>query len=163
MKIERDRVVEFHYDLRSESGDLLESSRDRDPVALLHGHGNVVEGVERALRGRSAGERFEATVSPEQGYGIRRDGWTRRISKKHFPGGKRLRPGDEATIRTEGRMRTVTVLKVGGKMVDVDLNHPMAGRSLHFQIEILAVRAAEPEEVAHGHVHGAGGHHHRVP
>ena len=160
MEIERDNVVRFHYELSDDSGEPLESSRDREPLVVLFGHGSLIPGVEAALTGRQAGERFTVEVPPEQGYGLRRDGWVQRVSKKHVPGARRLRPGMATTIPTESGRRPVTVVKVGATVVDVDLNHPLAGRTLHFDIEVIEVREADPEEVAHRHVHGPGGHPH---
>jgi FKBP-type peptidyl-prolyl cis-trans isomerase SlyD len=159
MKIERNRVVELHYDLRSDDGPVIESTREREPIAALIGHRNVVFGLERALEGHETGDRFEVTVSPEDGYGPRREGWTARFSKKHFPHPKRLEPGMRSVVRTAQGLRLVTVVKVGGKVVDVDLNHPLAGHRLRYDVEVVSVREAQPEELAHGHVH-RGGHHH---
>ena len=160
MIVEPDRVVLFHYTLLDEQGGMLESSREGEPMAVLHGHGNVIAGVDDALQGHAAGERFTVVVPPDQGYGERHEGRTQRVPKKNVRGAKRLRPGDEVVIATREGHRSVTVLKVGHSVVDVDLNHPLAGRTLHFDIEVMAVRAAEPEELAHGHVHGPGGHGH---
>ena len=100
------------------------------------------------------------TVPPELGYGLRRDGWVQRISKKHLPKTPRLKVGMQTAFRTEQGVKRVTIVKVGAKMVDVDLNHPFAGRELHFDVEIVGVREADAAEIAHGHVHGPGGHHH---
>ena len=158
--VERDRVVLFHYDLADAQGQPLESSRGGSPVAIVHGHGNVIVGVERALEGHRAGERLSVTVPPEDGYGPRREDAVQRISKKHIQGPRKLRPGMRVGVQTEHGVRPVTVVKVGSSVVDVDLNHPMAGMTLRFEIEVLEVRAAEPEEIAHGHVHGPGGHAH---
>jgi FKBP-type peptidyl-prolyl cis-trans isomerase SlyD len=116
--------------------------------------------VEAALDGREAGERFSVTVAPAQAYGERREGLTQRVPKKHVRNADRLRVGDSAVVQTTDGARVVTVMKVGSSVLDVDLNHPMAGRTLVFDIEILAVRAATEEEVAHGHAHEPGGHQH---
>ena len=158
----RERVVSFHYELfEADSERMLESSRQGSPVAVLLGRGNVIPGVEKALEGRAEGERFSVTVPPEEGYGARRDDWTQRLSRKHLAGApKRLRPGMQVAVDTDQGLRPVTVVKVGATVVDVDLNHPMAGMTLRFDIEIIGLRAAEPEELAHGHVHGPGGHAH---
>ena len=160
MIIERDRVVRFHYSFAGDGGEVIESSREREAVAVLQGHGNIVRGVDEALAGRAAGDSFQVTVAPEEGYGRRIDGRTQRVPKKHVRGPKRLKPGDQVILETNQGVRDVTVLKVGRTVVDVDLNHPLAGQTLVFDIEILEVREAQPEELAHGHVHGPGGHGH---
>jgi len=160
MIAERDCVVRFHYTLCDEGGAALESSRGAQPVAVLQGHGNVLPGLDAALAGHAAGDRFRVTVPPEQGYGLRREGRTERVPKKRVRGPARLRPGDPVVVRTLDGPREVTVLKVGRTVVDVDLNHPLAGHTLVFDIDVIEVRAASAEEIAHGHVHGPGGHHH---
>ena len=161
MKAEANTVVTFHYALSDESGQPIESSRGGEPLTVLLGHGGLVEGVEQALMGRSAGENFSVVVPPERGYGARREELTQRISKKHFQHPERLAPGMQTVLRdAHGGGRVVTVLKVGSSVIDVDLNHPMAGRTLNFELEVSDVRAATPEEIDHKHVHGPGGHGH---
>ncbi|WP_024890892.1 FKBP-type peptidyl-prolyl cis-trans isomerase [Luteimonas huabeiensis] len=159
MKIEKDRVVRFHYTVSEPGQDPVESSRDREPLAILIGHGNIIPGLEKALEGREAGERFGAEVPAAEAYGERREGLTQRVPKKHF-GAQRLAPGMQTVLQTNFGPRAVTIEKVGMTVVDVDLNHPMAGKDLHFDIEVVEVREATPEEIEHGHVHGDGGHHH---
>lgn len=159
MKIEKNRVVRFHYTVRDVDGTELESSREREPLAFLFGHGGIIPGLEGAFEGKSAGDTFEQTVSPDQAYGERRDGLTQRIPKKHF-GKARLAPGAAVMLQTNQGPRMVVVQKVGLSVVDVDLNHPMAGKTLEFEIEVVDVRDASEEEIAHGHAHGAGGHAH---
>ncbi len=160
MKVARNTVVEFHYTLRDDQGETLETTHGEDPTAVLVGHQNVIRGVEEALDGKAAGDTISVEVPPEKGYGEIRDDWTQRVSKKYFAKPKLLRPGSVQRINTDKGERSVTVIKVGSKVVDVDLNHPMAGKTLHFEIELLDVRAASPEEVSHGHAHGKHGAHH---
>ena len=160
MEIARDRVVRFHYEMCDSTGKRVETSRDGEPVTVLYGHGDLVAGVETALAGRTAGDRFEVRVSPENGYGVRRPDRVRRVQKKNLPNPRRLRAGMQVAIETEQGPRHVTVVKVGSSVVDVDLNHPLAGQTLAFRIEVVDVREAEAEELAHGHVHGPGGHAH---
>ena len=159
MNIEKNRVVRFHYTVREAGGAELESSRDREPMAFLYGHGGIIPGLEPAFEGKAAGDKFEVTVSPEQGYGARREGSTQRIPKKHF-GKARLVPGAAVMLQTNQGPRMVVVQKVGMSVVDVDLNHPMAGKTLEFAIEVVDVREATAEEIEHRHAHGAGGHAH---
>ena len=160
MKVEPNRVVQFHYDVKGQDGQTLESSRSRDPALALQGRGNVMRGVDEALLGRAAGDRFEVTVPPEKGFGNPRPGQHRRLSKKYFANPKRLKVGDVVVVRTEQGAHHVTVLKVGRSVIDVDLNHPMAGQTLQLEIEILDVREADAEELLHGHPNGPGGHQH---
>jgi FKBP-type peptidyl-prolyl cis-trans isomerase SlyD len=157
---EADRVVRFHYQLTDEAGERVESSFGAEPSLALLGHGNLMGGLEAAITGRRGGERFSVTLAEDDAFGPRRDDWTQRISKKYFPKGTRFQVGGRTRVQTEQGVRTVTVLKVGNKFVDVDLNHPLAGQSVTFEVELLDVREATPEELAHGHAHGAGGHHH---
>ncbi len=160
MQVEPDRVVRFHYEICDTSGKRIESSREGEPVAALYGHGTMVPGVEQALAGRTAGDRFEVRVTPENGYGERHEGKVRRVQKKYLDNPKRLRAGMPVALRTEQGIVHATVRKVGATVVDVDMNHPYAGLTLAFRIEVVEVREADPEEIAHGHVHGPGGHAH---
>lgn len=159
MKIEKDRVVRFHYTV-SEGGEQVESSKDGgQALAILVGHGNIIPGLEKALDGREAGDTFQVDVPAAEAYGERREGLTQRVPKKHFEGQK-LQPGMQVVLNTNFGPRAVTIEKVGMSVVDVDLNHPMAGKDLSFDIEVVEVREASAEELEHGHVHGDGGHHH---
>ncbi|KFN44827.1 FKBP-type peptidyl-prolyl cis-trans isomerase [Arenimonas oryziterrae] len=156
MKIEENSVVRFHYSVSESGQPSLETSRDRDPMAVLIGHQNIIPGLEKAMIGRDAGETFQVTITPDQAYGERRDGMTQRVPRKHFKNAK-LVPGMQVVLPTGMGPRAMTVLKVGMSVVDVDLNHPMAGKTLDFDVEIIDVRDASDEEKAHGHVHGDGG------
>ncbi len=160
MQIADGTVASFHYTLRGEDGAELESSRDGDPVAYLHGHGNILPALEERLAGHAPGDTLAVTLAPEQAYGPRRADSVQRVPLKHIHARGRLQPGMVVAVQTEHGARQVTVLKVGKFNVDVDTNHPLAGRTLSFDIEVLEVRAASDEEMAHGHAHGAGGHHH---
>jgi len=159
MKIAKDSVVRFHYTVAEVGQESLESSKDREPLAILYGHGNIIPGLETAMLDREAGESFGVDVSAADAYGEKRDGLSQRVPKKHF-GAQKLEPGMQVVLQTNFGPRAVTIQKVGMSVVDVDLNHPMAGKDLHFDVEIVEVREASAEELAHGHVHGDGGHHH---
>jgi FKBP-type peptidyl-prolyl cis-trans isomerase SlyD len=160
MKIEKDRVVRFHYTVSEAGQAALESSKEGgEPLAILVGHGNIIPGLEKALDGHEAGDSFGVDVPAGEAYGERRDNLSQRVPKKHF-GAQKLEAGQQVVLNTNFGPRAVTVQKVGMSVVDVDLNHPMAGKDLHFEIEIVEVREASAEEVEHGHVHGDGGHHH---
>ena len=164
MKIEKDRVVQFHYSVNEraahEAGEApIETSKEREPLAILFGHGNIIPGLEDALRGREAGEKFNVSVGPEQGYGVRREGLVQRVPRKHFKGAK-LVPGQQVVMPTQQGQRAMTIQKVGMSVVDVDLNHPMAGKTLDFDVEILEVRPATESEIEHRHAHAGDGHVH---
>ena len=159
MKIEKDRVVRFHYSVAEAGGEPVETSRDREPLAILFGHGIIIPGLEKAMDGHEAGDTFKADVTAADAYGERREGMSQRVPKKHF-GAQKLAPGQQVVLNTSFGPRAVTIEKVGMSVVDVDLNHPMAGKDLQFDIEIVDVREASKEEIEHGHVHGEGGHQH---
>lgn len=159
MKIAKDSVVRFHYTVSEVGQESLESSKDREPLAILYGHGNIIPGLETAMLDREAGASFGVDVAAADAYGEKRDGLSQRVPKKHF-GAQKLEPGMQVVLQTNFGPRAVTIEKVGMSVVDVDLNHPMAGKDLHFDVEIVEVREASAEELEHGHVHGDGGHHH---
>jgi FKBP-type peptidyl-prolyl cis-trans isomerase SlyD len=160
MKIEKDRVVRFHYAVAEAGQAPVESSKDGgEPLAILFGRGQIIPGLEKAMEGHEAGDSFKASVPAAEAYGERREGMIQRVPKKHF-GEMRLKPGMQVVVNTNFGPRAVTVDKVGLTTVDIDLNHPMAGKDLEFDIEIVEVREASEEELAHGHVHGEGGHQH---
>jgi FKBP-type peptidyl-prolyl cis-trans isomerase SlyD len=160
MQVAKDRVVRFHYTLSDAAGEVMESSQGNQPLAVLWGHGGLIAGVERALEGKQAGDHIDVTVAPEDGYGERRDDLVQRLPKKYFKQAERLKPGMVAQIQTQHGPRAVTVLKVGVSVIDVDGNHPLAGQTLKFAIDVVDVREATAEELDHGHVHGDGGAHH---
>lgn len=162
MQIDNNSVVTFHYTLHDAEGVELDASRTRDmPLTVLIGHENIVAGLDRAMHGHTTGDRFDVVVEPVDGYGMRREDFVQRVAKKYFREPDRLRPGSTATLSVqEGGQRSVTVLKVGSSVIDVDLNHPLAGKTLKFDVEITDVRAATAEEIAHRHVHGPHGHAH---
>jgi FKBP-type peptidyl-prolyl cis-trans isomerase SlyD len=156
MIIEKNSVVKFHYSVAETGKEQLESSKESQALTVLVGHGAIIPGLEEAMLGKQAGEQIAVTISPEQAYGERREGLTQRIPKKLFKNAK-LAPGMQVVLPTEMGQRAMTILKVGMSVVDVDLNHPMAGKSLDFAVDVLEVRAASEEEIAHGHAHGEGG------
>jgi FKBP-type peptidyl-prolyl cis-trans isomerase SlyD len=160
MQIEKNKVVTFHYDLRVSEHELYESSRNSDPMNYLHGHGNIVYGLEKEMTGKVTGDKFTVTVEPVDGYGLRNEQATQRIPIKHISCKGRLRPGMMVAVNTREGQRRVTVLKVGKFNADVDLNHPLAGKTLTFDVEIVEVREASTQEINHGHAHGPGGDDH---
>ena len=161
MQIEKNKVVSFHYAL-TVNGEPTDSSRERgEPLSTLAGHGGIIEGLDKAMVGHKSGDRFDVSISPSEGYGERDEGRVQRVPKKYFRDAVHLRTGSVAVLTEQGgQQRQVTILKVGSSVVDVDLNHPLAGATLDFDIEITDVRDASAEEIAHGHVHGLHGHDH---
>jgi len=160
MQIAARTVAAFHYTLTDDQGQVIDSSEGREPLTYLHGTGQIVPGLEKAMAGRQAGDQFKVDVSPEEGYGVRHAELTQEVPKEAFQGVEDLQPGMQFQGRGPQGAINVTVTKVEGNTVTVDGNHPLAGQTLHFAIEVTQVREASEEELAHGHVHGEGGHHH---
>ena len=160
MVIAADKVVLIHYTLTNDKGETLDSSAGGDPLAYLHGQGNIISGLERALEGRKAGDKLNVRVEPVDGYGVRDDALVQQVPRRQF-GGTNVSPGMQFHAQSPGgHQRVVTVTHIKGDMVTVDGNHPLAGEVLHFEVEVADVREATQEELEHGHVHGPGGHHH---
>jgi len=158
--ITADRVVTIHYTLKNDGGEVLDSSSGGDPLAYIQGHGNLVPGLEKALEGKPAGANLAVVVDPADGYGVRDESLIQRVPKRSLQGAGEIKKGMQFQARTEDGMRLFTVTGLVGDMVTLDGNHPLADQTLHFDIEVVDVREATTEELEHGHVHGAGGHHH---
>jgi FKBP-type peptidyl-prolyl cis-trans isomerase SlyD len=160
MQVARDAVVLIHYTLTNGAGEVLDSSAGGEPLAYLHGGGNIVSGLEEALEGKAAGDKLVVSLPAEKAYGAHDASLVQQVPRRAFSGIKELKLGMRFTAQTEAGPRAVVVTRVVGDMVTVDGNHPLAGQALNFDVAIESVRAATAEELAHGHVHGAGGHHH---
>lgn len=160
MDIAADRVVTIHYTLKDDAGAVLDSSAGGEPLAYIQGHGNLVLGLEKALEGKQAGVSLSVTVPPAEGYGTRDEALIQRVPKRSLQSAGAIKKGMQFQARTEDGMRLFTVTAVIGDMVALDGNHPLADQNLHFEVQIVGVREATQEELEHGHVHGAGGHHH---
>lgn len=160
MGIAPNDVVTIHYTLRDDSDTVIDRSLADEPLAYLHGHGNIIPGLERELAGRSAGERLTVRISAAEGYGEYDQQLVQRVARRSLKGIAGLKVGMHLQASTGQGPRAVTVTHIVGDMVTLDGNHPLAGKSLNFEVEIAAVRPATEEELAHGHVHGHGGHHH---
>ena len=163
MKVEKNKVVSLHYKL-SEGDKVLEDSHQASPMIYLHGHNGIFPKLEEELEGKAVGDTIAVTLAPEDGYGHYNENAIQRISINHVmrKGKKKekYRPGMLVYLNTKNGAQPALVVKAGLKTLDVDLNHPFAGRTLHFDIEIIDIRDASQEEVDHGHVHGEGGHQH---
>jgi FKBP-type peptidyl-prolyl cis-trans isomerase SlyD len=160
MPIAQNSVVTIHYTLKDDAGEVLDSSRDGDPIAYLHGHGNLVPGLERELEGKNTGDKIVVTVSPENGYGQYDKALVQQVPRRALQGIAKISVGMRLHAQTEQGTRAVTVTRLVGDMVTLDGNHPLAGQNLNFDVEITDVRDASEEELTHGHVHGPGGHDH---
>jgi len=159
VEIAADRVVTIHYTLKDDHGEILDSSAGGEPLAYIQGHGILVAGLEKALEGKQQGHTLAVVVPPAQGYGMRDDALLQRVPKRALQGAGEIKKGMRFQARTEGGMRMFTVAALAGDMVTLDGNHPLADRTLHFDVQVVGVREATAEELAHGHVHSAGGHH----
>ena len=160
MQIAPNSVAAFHYTLTDDENQVIDSSAGRDPLTYLHGSGQIVPGLEKQMEGRSAGDKFNAEVAPEEGYGAHQPELMQEVSCDAFQGVADIQPGMQFQGRGPQGEINVTVTKVEEGKVFIDGNHPLASKTLHFAIEVTEVREASAEELEHGHVHGAGGHHH---
>ena len=160
MVVAADKVVLIHYTLTNDEGNVIDSSSGGDPLAYIHGHGNLIPGLERELEGKAAGARLSVKIAPADGYGEHDAELVQRVPKRPFGGVSNLQPGMQFQAQTSEVNARVTVIGVQGDMVTIDGNHPLAGENLNFDVEITEVREATQEELKHGHVHGPGGHHH---
>lgn len=151
-------VVTFHYTLTSPEGRLIDSSQGGDPVIYLEGSGHIIDGLEQQLRELPAGAKKKVQVPAARGYGLRDDTMVQKVKRQALPVAE-LKLGDQFQAGSDRHAPVVTVVALDDDDVTLDANHPLAGVDLLFDVEIIAVRAASEEELAHGHVHGAGGHH----
>jgi len=160
MQIAQDIVVSIHYTLTDDAGETVDSSVGGDPLFYLHGNGNLVPGLEHALEGKQVGDKVQVIVAPADGYGEYDKQLVQRVPRRAFKGVADVKAGMQFQVQSDQGPRSVTVTNVAGDMVTVDGNHPLAGKNLNFAVEVMEVRKPSEEELAHGHVHGPGGHHH---
>ena len=160
MQIAKNSVAAFHYTLTDDQSQVIDSSAGREQLTYLHGSGQIVPGLEKQMEGRKSGDKFSADVTPEEGYGVHHAQLMQEVPIAAFQGVQDIQPGMQFQGRGPQGEINVTVSRVEGDKVFIDGNHPLAGKTLHFAIEVTGVRVATDEELAHGHVHGAGGHHH---
>ena len=159
MKIAKESVALFHYTLKNDGGEILDTSEGEAPMAYLHGELNIVEGLEKAMEGKQAGDKFEVSVEAAEAYGEYDDSLVQPIPREQF-GEHPVEVGNQFHADTAIGPRVVTVIAVQDDQVVIDANHSLAGENLHFSVEVVEVREATKEELDHGHVHGPGGHHH---
>lgn len=155
MNITKHKVAAIHYTLRDNQGQVLDSSQGRAPLYYLHGENNLIPGMEEGLEGRATGDKFKIDVSPEKGYGRRDPQLVGEVPRNAF-GNQPVEVGMQFEAN-DGQV--VTITQIGPETVTVDANHPLADQDLHFDVEVVEVRDATSDELAHGHVHGPGGVH----
>lgn len=160
MQITQDAVALIHYTLTDDEGATIDSSAGGEPLAYIHGNGNLIPGLERELEGKSEGDKLDVKIAPADGYGEFDKSLIQRVPRRALKGVGNLHVGMQLHAQSERGTRAVTVTQLVGDMVTLDGNHPLAGKNLNFKVEVVAVRAATEEELSHGHVHGPGGHHH---
>lgn len=158
MTISKDSAVFFNYTLIDNEGNTLDQSPEGQPLAYLHGHNNIIPGLESQLTGKSVGDKLVAVVEPADAYGEYQEEAIQEIPREHFQGVDTIEVGMQFHSQGEGgQVMQVVVKAVSDDTVTVDANHPLAGKQLNFDVEITEVRAATEEELAHGHIHGVGG------
>ncbi len=161
MSISNDHVVAIHYTLRDDAGEILDQSEPSDPLYYLHGHENIVPGLENALTGAKVGDKKQVVVPAKDGYGEREDELVLNVPRDQLPPDIEPEVGMELDMESdEGFAMPVRIVEVSDTIVVLDANHELAGETLHFDVEVVSIRAASAEELEHGHVHGPGGHHH---
>jgi FKBP-type peptidyl-prolyl cis-trans isomerase SlyD len=156
MQISKHKVAGIHYTLTDNSGTVLDSSQGREPLVYIQGIGNLIPGMEEGLEGKAVGDKFQLTISPEKGYGVKDDNLKQRVPRSAF-GDQKIEKGMQFQTN---HGQVVTVTEIGLNEITVDANHPLAGVTLNFAVEVMTIREATAEELEHGHVHGPGGHHH---
>lgn len=157
--IQKDQVVSFHYTLTDEQGNVIDKSEGQ-PLVYLHGHHNIIPGLENALVGNTVGDKLTVNVAPADGYGEYQPELVQEVPRQMFQGVDNIEAGMQFQAQTDDGVQVVIVKDVTADAVIVDANHPLAGQALTFDVEIVEIRAASSEELAHGHAHGVGGHHH---
>jgi FKBP-type peptidyl-prolyl cis-trans isomerase SlyD len=161
MLIADQHVVAIDYTLTNDAGEVIDSSAGSEPLVYLHGAGNIVPGLENALTGKVADDELDVSIEPEDAYGEYSAELITTIGREMFEGVDELQVGMQFHASApDGGMQIVTIRDIDGEDVTIDGNHPLAGQQLNFKVKVVSVRAASEEEVAHGHVHGEGGHQH---
>lgn len=160
MQIAEKTVVSIHYTLTNAEGETLDSSVGQEPLVYLHGAQNIIQGLENALLGKAVGDSLQVSVEPKEGYGELRDELVQEVDRSAFVGVDDIQVGMQFMAQTPWGEQPVTVVKLEGDSITLDGNHPLAGQTLNFDVEVIEIRDASDEEMEHGHVHGAGGHHH---
>lgn len=159
MKIEQDKIAQIEYTLTNSAGEVMDKSNGQ-PLAYLHGHHNLIPGLEAELKDKAVGDKFTAKIAAADAYGDKMDHMIQQVPSDLFQGVDKIEVGMRFEAQSEQGMQSVEITAIDGDMVTVDANHPLAGQDLTFEVEVVGVRDASAEELEHGHAHGAGGHHH---
>jgi FKBP-type peptidyl-prolyl cis-trans isomerase SlyD len=159
MQVAEKKVISLHYTLTNTSGNVLDSSTAEDPLVYLHGAGNIIPGLENALTDKSVGDKLNVTIAPEDAYGIRTENMIETVPRDMFQGIDQIEPGMQFHAQGGAGPVTVTVVNVTDDEVTIDGNHPLAGETLIFDVEITDIREATTDELEHGHIHGKGCQH----
>ncbi len=160
MQVQNDHVVSIDYTLKNDAGEVMDSSEQTGPLAYLHGHQNIIPGLEKALDDKAVGETLSVSIEPADAYGERNEEMIQTVPRSMFQGVDEIEPGMRFQAQTEGGVTVVTIKDVNGDEITLDGNHELAGETLHFDVEVKDVRPASEEEIEHGHVHGPDGHEH---
>jgi len=150
----------MHYTLTDDQGQQLDSSIGQEPLVFLSGAQNIIDGLDKAIQGKVAGDKLNVEVAPADGYGEVHQELIQKVPHENFQGVDDIQVGMQFMAQTPGGQQPVTVIGVEEDGIMLDGNHPLAGKTLNFDVEIVDVREALAEELEHGHVHGEGGHHH---
>ena len=153
MQIADNTVVSIDYTLTGDDAQVIDSSQGREPLKYLHGAGQIVPGLEQALTGKQAGDEVKVEVAPEGAYGPRDEQLVQQVPRDAFQGVEKVEAGMQFQAQTPQGPRVVTVAAVDEEQVTVDANHPLAGRTLHFEVAVREVREATEEEQQQGHAH----------
>lgn len=153
MKIQKNTVVSIDYTLKDDDGNLIDTSSGRGPLKYLHGNGNLIPGLEKALEGREAGQSFSVKIPPEEAYGQKDEALIQEVPRNLFDETEGLEVGMQFQAQTEQGSYILTVKEIKENTVVIDGNHPLAGQNLNFEINIISVREATLEELAHGHAY----------
>jgi FKBP-type peptidyl-prolyl cis-trans isomerase SlyD len=154
------KVVSLNFTVKDTEGQIVDSSEGGAPLVYLHGQNNIIPGLEAALVGKTPGDEFAVTIEPSEGYGEYNEEMVQVVPREAFAGVETIETGMVFTAQTQGGPVQLVVAKIEGDDITVDPNHPLAGKTLNFTGSVIEVRDATEEELAHGHVHGEGGHHH---
>ena len=159
MKITANKVASIHYTLKDKNGELIDTSDGKPPLAYIHGVGNLIPGMEKALDGKSVGDQLSLVIDPAEAYGIRDEELVQVVPIENFPDRNHVKAGMRFVARSPEGSRQAVILLVEGENVTVDFNHPLADVELHFSVEVMDVREATEDELGHGHIHGEGCNH----